>query len=217
MGLPRRRWLIALFVTVTAVCVLVLFLKIGDWLFVADTLPPRLDVVFTFAGENTRITYSRELMERFPAARWVLSDYLHQYSRILSRDGFDMSRVAAMDTSPSTYSEVKGLADWLTSCRAGLPRSSGTRDSSSLQKIPVTPRDGRLHIALVSNPFHMRRIKFMVGDVFHDQTLCFHYLPVPVERYGWTREAVHCWWKSKRLRNWVGSEIGKLLLYWLFS
>lgn len=192
-----RRRLTAFFIIVTALAVtLALLSKTGDWLSVSDPAPVRLDVIFTFAGENQRITYSRELVQRFPAARWVLSDYLHQYSRILSREKFDMSKVAVLDTCPSTRSEVSGLADWLAGDTAGSA------------------------IGLVSNPFHMRRIKFMVNDRVRGAAGChyqFYYLPVPVERYGWTTGAVHRWWKSKTLRTWTFSEIGKLIAYWLSS
>lgn len=185
---------------------LLFFFKAGTWLFVIDPLPDRLEVIFTFGGENARVAYSRELMERFPGARWVLSDYFHQYSRILSREGFDMSKVAVVDTCRYTMSEVKGLADWL-------------KDNKNIPAAPsdsIGPQKRLVRIALVSNPCHMRRIKFMVDAVFRDTAFRFYYLPVPIERYGWTPEEVLHWWKSKTLRTWVVSEIGKIFKYWLF-
>jgi hypothetical protein len=198
----------AVSVVLFACAVLAFFFKAGTWLFINDPLPDRLDVIFTFGGENARVAYSRELKERFPAARWVLSDYFHQYSRILSRERFDMSKVAIVDTCPYTMSEVKGLADWLKDRK-------NTPDSSSPQPRLLGPR--LLRIALVSSPYHMRRIKFMVKDVFRDTAFRFYYLPVPIERYGWTPEEVHHWWKSKTIRTWVVSEAGKIIKYWLFT
>ena len=87
--------------------------RAGSWLAVADPLPPRINVIFTFGGENVRVSYSRELMRRFPQAHWVISDYTHRYSRLLQRQGIDMSRVTILDTCRYTISEVKGLATGL--------------------------------------------------------------------------------------------------------
>lgn len=178
---------------------------ISGWLVVNDPVPPRLDVLFMFGGENARLTYSRELTERFPCARWVMSDNFRQYARVLSRDGFDMSRVVVLDTCHYTLSEVTTLAGWLRDNRNTL-MSAAAHDTAVKQ----------VRVGLVSSPCHMRRIKFMVHDVIRDTAFKFSYLPVPLERYGWTPENVRHWWKVKALRTWVISETGKLLWYWLF-
>jgi hypothetical protein len=190
------------------------FLTASTWFFIADPVPPRLDVIFTFSGENARVTYSRELTEKFPQARWVLSDYYHLYSRILSREKFDMSRITAIDTCRYTLSEVRGLADWLNVNRNRLAPTCHSADTAG-PSLPGMPQ--KIEIGLVSNPCHMRRIKCMVADVFSDTTVRFHYLPVPPERYGWTRQEMRRWWTSKKLRTWVGFEVVKLIKYWLFS
>jgi hypothetical protein len=208
-AIPRFLLIVLLGIAVPLSVALFFFIKASAWFFVADPVPSRLDVVFTFAGENARFSYSRELMERFSQAHWVLSDYYHLYSRILSREKFDMSRVSAVDTCRYTISEVKGLADWLSSNRHLFPSDTGGRR--------ITGSPEKIQVGLVSNPCHMRRIKCMASDVFHDTTLCFHYLPVPAERYGWTPREMRHWWKSKQLRVWVMFEVAKLIKYWLFS
>ena len=192
---------IALFVCAAAACCFTL----GGWLAVNDPVPPRLDVLFMFGGENARFSYSRGLTERFPGARWVMSDNFRQYARVLSREGFDMSRVTVLDTCRYTLSEVKALAGWLRDNRDALVRAAA-HDTAGKQ----------VRVGLVSSPCHMRRITFMVHDVFRDTAFTFFSLPVPLERYGWTSENVRYWWKTKALRNWVMSETGKLLWYWLF-
>lgn len=186
---------------------LFLFFNIGTLLTVEDPVPERLDLVFTFAGENQRVFYSRKLAERFPEAHWVLSDYFHLFSRILARDGFPRSRVTFLDTSTNTLSEVNGLKDWI-----GVHRDSLIAAQQGAVKTPAA-----LHVGLVSNPLHMRRIKFMTQSVFRDTTIHFFYLPAPLEEYRWTREDIRYWWKSKTIQNWVSSEIGKLLAFWFFS
>jgi hypothetical protein len=184
-------------------------LTVGPWLFLSDPLPSRLDVIFTFAGDNQRLHYSRNLMERYSAAHWVLSDFHHYYSRILVRNGFAMVRVTAVDTAANTLSEVNALADWLMSAKVPVDGNIG-----SARDLPDT-----VAIGLVSSPYHMRRIRFMTRDVFRDRGVVarFYYLPVPFEKHSWTRKDLRKWWKSKTLRGHVLSEIGKLLVYWLFG
>jgi hypothetical protein len=185
---------------------------LGDWLVISDPLPRRLDYVFTFAGENPRLTYSKELMGRYPDAHWLLSDFHHFYSRILARNGFDMTRVFTIDTAYRTLGEVHALSDWLRA----------HPDSSRRAPIAADTAPGRspskLSIGLVSSPYHMRRIKFMVNDVFRDRRkdVLFYYLPVPFERFHWNQRDMRAWWRSKSLRAFAGSEIGKLIIYWLF-
>jgi uncharacterized SAM-binding protein YcdF (DUF218 family) len=189
----------------------------GTWLATADPVPPRIDVIYTFGGENIRITYSRELMRRFPQAHWVISDYNHRYARLLERQGFDMSRVTILDTCRSTIAEVNGLADWLKVQKPSPLADSGGADSGEEAKpADVTLRP--LHIALVSNPLHMRRIRLIAEKTFRDPAIRLHCLPVPLERYGWTRHSLKHWWRVKALRTWVALETGKIILYWaLFS
>ena len=179
---------------------------IGQWLAVNDPLPVRLDVLFTFGGENARVAYSRSLMERFPSAQWVISDNFLQYSRILSREGFNMSRVTVLDTCRYTLSEVKALAGWLQNNKGALV-SAAARDTAVPQ----------VQVGLVSSPCHLRRIRFMARDVIRDTSFQCYCLPVPLERYGWTSGDLRHWWRTRALRNWVVSETAKLLWYWLFS
>jgi len=186
---------------------LFLFLNIGTLLTVEDPVPARLDVIFTFAGENQRVFYSRKLSERFPGAHWVLSDYFHMFSHILERDGFPMARVSILDTSTNTLSEVNGLKDWVRT----------HRDSLCAAKKTAMNNPGPLRIGLVSNPLHMRRIKFMAQSVFSDTSIRIFYLPVPLEEYSWTSADIRYWWQSKTVRNWVSSEIEKLFAFWFFS
>ncbi|MCU0608821.1 MAG: YdcF family protein [Chitinispirillaceae bacterium] len=176
-------------------CALVVALRAGVWFAKADPVPPEADVIFTFAGENARLTYSRELMARFPRAHWVLSDYHHFYTRILSREDYDMSRVSTLDSCPDTYQEVRGLARWLT-------------DSAAM---------GRRVIVLVSSPYHMRRIELMVQNVFGKTPYDFYFCPVPIERYNLIREDLRFWWRSKLLREKVWSEFQKILVFWFFK
>lgn len=193
----------ALFICAAVACCL----NIGQWLVVSDPVPARLDVLFMFGGENARFSYSRGLMDRSPDTRWVMSDNFRQYSRVLSREGFDMSRVTALDTCRYTLSEITALAGWLKDNRDALIRAAA-QDTAAKQAVRV---------GLVSSPCHMRRIRFMTHEVIRDTAFKCFSLPVPLERYGWTSDDLRHWWRTKALRIWVVSETGKLLWYWLFS
>ena len=210
--LPRRFAIPAIVTVMLACSAAIVVLNIGNWLVVSDPLPTRLDYVFTFAGQNPRMTYSRELMERFPDAHWILSDFHHIYSRILARNGFDMSRVSIVDTASHTLGEVQALGDWLRANTDSLPRRHIAADTAP------GPSPSKLSVGLVSSPYHMRRIKFMINDVFRDHRtdVLFCYLPVPFERFHLTQQDMRTWWRSKTLRTFAGSEVGKLILYWLF-
>jgi hypothetical protein len=188
-------------------------LTIGRWLAVSDHLPNRIDVVFMFFGENHRFSYSRGLMERFPGATWVMSDNFRQYSRVLSREGFDMSRVAVLDTCRYTLSEITALGAWLQDNREALVRAAA-HDTAAPWAMPA--RTPVVRVGLVSSPCHMRRIRFMARDVIRDTAFSCYCLPVPLERYGWTSDDLRRWWRTRALRTWVASETAKLLWYWLF-
>jgi uncharacterized SAM-binding protein YcdF (DUF218 family) len=211
-----------LFITLAALialagCLAFIFIKVGPWLAVADAFPARLDIIYTFGGENIRISYSRELMRRFPEAHWVISDYSHRYARMLQRQGFDMSRVTILDTCRSTISEVSGLAQWLKNQKSTPQADSGSVDTGDSGR-PADLTSRPLHIGLVSNPMHMRRIRLIAEKAFRDPAIRLHCLPVPPERYGWSRRAIGHWWQVKGLRTWVGLETGKIVIFWaLFS
>jgi hypothetical protein len=197
----------------TALCAcaaLICCMTIGRWLAVSDPLPDRIDVVYMFFGENARFSYSRGLMERFPGARWVMSDNFRQYSRVLSREGFDMSRVTVLDTCRYTLSEITALGGWLQDNREELVHAAAHDTSVQQGAAP------QVRIGLVSSPCHMRRIRFMARDVIRDTAFACYCLPVPLERYNWTSDDLRRWWRTKALRTWVASETAKLLWYWLF-
>lgn len=195
---------------VLAAGAVVLAAHAGSWLLVSDPLPPRLDVIFTFGGENARVAYSHELTARYPEARWVLSDHGRLYSRILARNGVDISAISVVDTCTNTLSELHGLADWLRVNLAVVPAGTGSADSAALS-------GKRIDIGLVSAPYHLRRIRCMAREVLRGRGLVIHCLPVPLERFGWTKRNFDRWWSSKPVRAVVWSEIGKLLFYLLLE
>lgn len=173
------------------------FINAGNWLLVADHTPVKIDIICSFAGENVRNIYCRELMKKYPSAHWIMSDYKNGYNRILKRDSFDMSRVSVFDTCTNTLSEVNNLKLWI-------------------QQIKINSGD-TINIGLVSGPYHMRRIKMMVEKNISGSNVHIYYLPVPLDRYKWTKDMYKSWWRSSSVKGTVISELQKILYYIIIS
>jgi hypothetical protein len=190
-----------LFVLVIFVIVTTLLLRnAGLYLLVNDPLPDKLDLIFTFAGENARNHYSEELLQQYPDAHWLLSDYKDGYVRILRRDSFNMSRVTVVDTCKNTFSEVLALKKYLQI------------SSDNLLREHIRP----LQIGLISGPYHMRRIQMITQGTIRSSEFNIHYLPVPLDKYNWTKDMFKTWWKSPAYEV-VSSEILKIVYYKLFK
>ena len=96
--------LIAILITLTIVCIFA-YRNLGLWLVVSDPLPQSLDAIFTFAGDNDRIPYSKQLCKRYPKALWIVSYPSKNLRDSLSAQGFDTSRIVMVDTG-NTFSEA---------------------------------------------------------------------------------------------------------------
>jgi len=189
--------IILLLVAALLFCVFV-FRQAGAWLFVSDPCPSRLDAICTFAGENVRVEYSKELMARFPLAHWFLSDYKNGHSRILQKQQFDMSRLTSVDTCKSTISEINTFAARIRQVRAEHDRTGDT---------------ATLRIGLVSSPYHMRRIKIMSGRRIRMDRIQVYCLPVPFDYYSWNHDSLRYWWRSNAFVHVTTSELFKLAYF----
>jgi len=193
-----------LIVIVFLLCILFLmgavaFRRLGMWLVVADPVPAQVDLIFTFAGEIERVSYSKALMKKYPDAHWLLSDYKNGYSRILRQNGFNMKRVSTIDTCSNTLAEVRALYDWINS------------DNNTINK-------DSLSVGLISSAYHMRRINMMIQNKFlGENAVHFHYLPVPFDSSRLSKEMFKTWWKSGKVKPHVISELQKIVFYMIIS
>jgi hypothetical protein len=184
----------------TVVLVVLAFFAIreaGVWLLVKDQLPPKVDILFTFAGERYRVDYSSELMLKYPNAHWVMSDFKDGYYHYIKKKNFDVSRMTVVDTCKSTIFEVKYLFTYLQEHRNLYP-------------------DG-ITVGLVSGPYHMRRIQLMVQSRGRLNDVKFVYLPVPLESYKTSDEMYKKWWNYSNISSVVFSELPKILYFYLFD
>jgi hypothetical protein len=146
------------------VAVLLLGANLALLLVIRDEVPRDVDVIFSFGGERVRQTYSEELRRANPNAWWIVSGYDKAgfYRRALNH-GVDTTKLVFVDTCSSTWSEVRFLYDWLN---RPTPPSRGESDSSATHTMPAFSRSKNVQVALVSGPYHMRRINLLVNWAF---------------------------------------------------
>ncbi len=174
------------------------FVNLVKWLIVSDPLPEKLDVIFTFAGERVRDIYSQQLTKKYSEAVWVISGRNKiKYFERLNNDNFDTSRIFFVDNCTSTFSEVTYLKEWLDAYKNSTYKSGNSHSPP-------------MHIALVSGPYHMRRISILVKGILKNSKNVFHYLPVPFDRYNHTSDDYRLWWKNRVLRHIFILEIQKI-------
>lgn len=185
------------------------FRNLGAWLVVSDPLPSSLDVLFTLGGEDSRFVYSKELYARYPRAIWLISYPSATIVRALKTEGFDTSRIAVVDTCQNTRSEIAFLKKWLS-----LSFSSMRRPGALGAATARTTSGDSLTIGIISNWYHMRRIKVIVDRQLPKGAYSLYYLPASITtdpyRYSYKK-----WWQQKAVRSIVCLEWEKILLYWV--
>lgn len=179
--------------------ILVLFHERGlgllaDFLIVEDTLHPA-DVIHVIAGEDYRTDYAIRLYEKgygkalFFTGGWCqIHGYDHgaHAEKLSLAQGIPPAAIAFDDSKvTSTYMEAEKLKEWIE------------RNSYSVHSIIV-----------VSDPFHMRRVRWTYQRVFGDE-IQLQMAPVPFAVTPYQRT----WWKDPESRRNVREEYSKLLYY----
>jgi len=188
------------------------FRNLALWLVVSDPRPQSLDAIFTFAGENNRITYSKKLFTAYSHALWINSYPSMKITIPLAKEGLDTSRILIIDTCKNTSSEVAYLTSWargIVSGNRSLPASCSHQGGFSEKK--------PLRIGLVSAPFHMRRISLALSKTKKVTGCTLYFLPVPFEQYGEARNNYKNWWSNKYLAPEIVLELKKLAYYFFKS
>ncbi len=167
---------------------------IGDFLSVHDTLH-QADVIHVIAGEDYRTDYAIQLYDQgfakilFFTGGWCdVHLYYHgehakewSLARGIPADAiaFDDARVL------STYMEAERLKEWVANS-------------------PYPVRS----VIVVSDPFHMRRIRWTYQRIFGD-SVEVQMAPVPFERTPYQR----MWWRDQKSRQNIREEYSKLVYY----
>ncbi len=167
---------------------------IGNFLAVEDALRPA-DVIHVIAGEDYRTEYAIQLYKNgygktlFFTGGWC---EIHHYSHGEHAKGMSLAQgvppaAIAFDDSgvTSTYMEAERLKEWVA--RSPYPVQS---------------------IIVVSDPFHMRRVRWTYRRVFGEQ-IQVRMAPVPFQLTPYQRT----WWKDPGSRQNVREEYSKLVYY----
>jgi uncharacterized SAM-binding protein YcdF (DUF218 family) len=167
---------------------------IADFLVVQDNLYPA-DVIHVIAGEDYRTDYAIQLYKEgygkvlFFTGGWCkIHGYNHgEHAEELSlAEGIPLGAIAFDDsTVTSTYMEAGRLQEWVEH-----------------NPYPVQS------LIVVSDPFHMRRVRWTYRKVFGDQ-IQLQTAPVPFDLTPYQ----HAWWKDPGSRQNVREEYSKLIYY----
>ena len=171
-------------------------LWVGDFLIVQDTLRPA-DVIHVIAGEDYRTDYAIQLYKQgfsehlFFTGGWC---EFHQYhhgehaEKISLGEGVPFDDIVFDDSKvTSTYMEAERLKIWIESS-------------------PYPIRS----VIVVSDPFHMRRARWIYRKVFGNQ-IQLQMAPVPFDLTPYQRN----WWKEQASRKYVQEEYTKFIYYLL--
>lgn len=165
---------------------------LGAALIVADPLR-RADALVPFAGDVERIEYSAELFNAGYAEWLVVTNmpvarpgprYAEQVRRRLQERDVPAARIVeAPDTVTSTYAEAVSLR--------AFAQARGWRS-----------------LLVVTSPYHTRRTRIIVRDVFRDSGIAVTVVPVVP---GWYRP--DSWWRFASSTRVTLNEYLKLALY----
>lgn len=167
---------------------------IADFLVVEDTLHPA-DVIHVIAGEDYRTDYAIQLYKEgygktlFFTGGWCkIHRYDHgEHARTLSlAQGIPLEAIASNDSEvTSTYMEAERLKEWIEQ-----------------NPYPVQS------LIVVSDPFHMRRVRWTYQKVLGNQVQ-LQMAPVPFDMTPYEGT----WWKDPDSRQNVREEYSKLIYY----
>ncbi len=172
---------------------LVAYKNMGRWLLAADRQPQRLDMIFVFGGEGIRKEHAYVLLDSFPNAKLVISDYsAEMVDKWLAKRKIDQNSVIVVDSCSSTFAEVSFLAELIGS-------------------IHIADNRDPLAIGLVSSPYHMRRIRIIAQNIIKRKHARCFLLPVPFERYNIERGDYDRWWVNHKIKSTVLLEYQKIV------
>ena len=167
-------------------------LLIGDFLIVQSTLKPA-DIIHVIAGSDYRTDYAIQLYkqgygkELFFTGGWceihLYKHGEHAEERSLTQ-GVPLDAIAFDDSKvTSTYMEADRLKEWI-----------------SHRPYPIRS------VIIVSDPFHMRRARWIYRKLFGDQ-LEIQMAPIPFDRTPYQQT----WWKDAESRKYVREEYSKFI------
>jgi uncharacterized SAM-binding protein YcdF (DUF218 family) len=154
------------------------WVNLGFWLAKADE-PKKSDVIICLSDVE-RIKKTAELYHS-GFAPWIIMTAEKDKSG-LTRLGVPVDRITLVSGQQSTFEEAKSIA-------------------------PILHAKGYQSGLVVTDPFHLRRVRWTFYHVFKDQPVQFTFVP---SDFLFVRDH---WWKDKLSRYYALSEISKLAYY----
>ena len=128
--------------------------------FPVQEAPPRnIDAIFTFGMAPARYAYSESLWRDHADAEWFISDPLDYIGKRMLRRGIPSEKLAVVINRRNTYQEIEAL-DSLLHSRLGHANR-------------------KLEIALVSDDYHLLRIRMLANRHLDHSRYHFVFLAVP--------------------------------------
>ncbi len=187
---------------VIAIAAFILY-DLDDWLEVSDPFPGSIDLLFTLSGESTRLDYSKKLFERGACRSWLISDPDTGLPAAIRRQRRAAGDVWGVDTCQNTRSEIMFLKSFL----GKTEWRSEHRENARRGDIRAIPK-----IGIVSNWYHMRRVKIIVEAFIPESRFSFYYFPVP-SNYDTYRDRRKHWWRQKKVKDIALFELGKIVYF----
>ena len=168
------------------ICLLVAYalfrgwVNLGTWLAKADE-PKASEVIVCLSGVE-RIRKAAELYHEGLAPRIILT--VQTNKQALTGLGVPEDRITLAPGPQTTYQEALAVA-------------------------PILREKGYRSALIVTDPYHLRRVRWTFGHVFKNQPINMIFVASDMP---WKGEG---WWRDKEEKLWVYSEVSKLAWYWL--
>lgn len=174
--------LLSLFSSIIALVFLYISTSICS--FPYEKAPQKVDVIFCLSGTNERLEKTVVLLQHGYADNVIMttqSAYLLIRNKIPDKNSINIFK----GTAQNTYEEAE------------LLRS-------------ITNQQGFQSVLVVSNFWHLYRVKWVLGKVFENKSVAFTY--IAADNFKLSQNG---WWVEKASRVVVISEVSKFVYYWV--
>lgn len=194
--LNKKKILITSLLLLFAIGVYKAFIGLGSWFYFSESLPVKVNIVFSFNGGHFRRDHAFQICQskEWDKPLWLMScTSVAEGEWYFTKNKTSYKNVIYIDSCKSTIEEVKKLRMWLT--------------ENNIQE--------GVNIICVSGPFHLRRVKFLIARVLTDNKYQFHYNAVPIELLENKDVDLKRWWQYENIRKKIIDESIKTLFHFL--
>lgn len=171
-------------ISISIISIVIVFYLISNsinLLYVNDEIDKDPDFVCVYALDYRRIEKAAELLKKYPNSIGLFSSPTGKYiDKIFKYGVSDSSRVVIINGCQNTFDEVNIFNDYIFKRDEISDRIVFEGSKWNNQKII---KDKELNIAMVSSPFHMRRIKIISDMCFRNENANIYYVSADVEKF----------------------------------